>query len=65
MAQIEGQDERPIMRSVYSAVNAFCVGAVIRLDMCGAWPAFRVVDVRDGSLILQAVDPHESIDPPT
>jgi hypothetical protein len=65
MAQIEGQDERAILRSVYSAVNQFRVGSVIRLDIFGCWPAYRIVEERDGNLILQAIDPNERLDPPT
>jgi hypothetical protein len=65
MAQIEGQDERPILRSVYSAVNPRRIGSVVRLDMFGCWPAYRIVDVREDALILQPVGPDERLDPPT
>jgi hypothetical protein len=65
MVRLEGSEDRPALRSVYSPDRQFVTGTIVRLESFGAWPEFEVVErAEDGTLTVKPAALQER-DPPT
>jgi hypothetical protein len=65
MVRLEGSEDRPALRSVYSPDRQFTLGTIVRLENFGGWPEFEIIErAEDGTLTLRPAVRHER-DPPS